>query len=107
MNPKNFKTDQRLTGCSGRTRYCHAHTNVEIYSIVSFALETAMRQSEILNLRWENVNLSSRIASLPETKNGTKRDVPLSLHARDMLTRLTPKSSGRIFSYTANSLKST
>lgn len=101
--------DRRVTAREERQilRYCHAHTNVEIYSIVSFALETAMRQSEILNLRWENVNLSSRIASLPETKNGTKRDVPLSLHARDMLTRLTPKSSGRIFSYTANGLKST
>lgn len=101
--------DRRLTAREERKilRYCHAHVNQEVYSIVIFAVETAMRQSEILNLCWENVNLSSRIASLPETKNGTKRDVPLSLQARDMLTRLGPKSTGKIFSYTANGLKST
>lgn len=101
--------DRRLTAREERLilRYCHAHRNEEIYSIVIFAVETAMRQSEILNLCWENVNLLSRIASLPETKNGTKRDVPLSLQARDMLTRLDPKSQGKIFSYTSNGLKST
>lgn len=101
--------DRRLTAREERKilRYCHAHVNPELYSIVIFAVETAMRQSEILNLCWENVSLSSRIASLPETKNGTKRDVPMSLQARDMLTRLGPKSVGKIFSYTANGLKST
>lgn len=101
--------DRRLTAREERLilRYCHAHRNQEIYSIVVFAVETAMRQSEILNLCWENVNLLSRIASLPETKNGTKRDVPLSLNARDMLTRLEPKSQGKVFSYTSNGLKST
>lgn len=101
--------DRRLTPREERLihRYCHAHSNRELLSIVIFAVETAMRQGEILKLRWEDVNLSQRVATLHDTKNGTRRDVPLSLVAREMLTRLGPKSCGSIFSYQSNGLKST
>lgn len=45
--------DRRLTAREDRLilRYCHAHSNPELYSIVVLALETAMRQGEILRLR--------------------------------------------------------
>lgn len=101
--------DRRMTAREERLihRYCHAHCNPELLSIVVFAVETAMRQGEILKLRWEDVNLSQRVATLHDTKNGTRRDVPLSLVARDMLLRLGPKSAGKIFSYVGNGLKST
>lgn len=88
-------------------RYCFAHSNPELYSIVVLALETAMRQGEILKLRWENIDLKMRIAHLPETKNGTKRDVPLSLKARDALIRLGVKSNGAVLRYSSNGIKST
>lgn len=101
--------DRRMTPREERLihRYCYAHANTELLSIIVFAVETAMRQSEILKLRWEDVNLRQRVATLHDTKNGTRRDVPLSLTARDMLTRLGPKSSGQIFSYTSSGIKST
>jgi integrase len=101
--------DRRLTPREDRQilRYCHNHSNTELYSIVVLALETAMRQAEILNLHWEHLNLRTRIAHLPETKNGTKRDVPLSLAAREVLLRLGVKSKGRVFNYTSSGLKST
>lgn len=101
--------DRRLTPREERLilRYCHGHINPDIYSIVVLALETAMRQGEILNLQWEHLNLKSRIAHLPETKNGTKRDVPLSVKARDALIRLGVKNKGKVFRYTAEGLKST
>lgn len=101
--------ERRMTAREERLihRYCNAHVNRELLSIVVFAVETAMRQSEILKLRWEDVNLHQRVATLHDTKNGTRRDVPLSLSARDMLLRLGPKSAGNIFSYTSNGLKST
>ncbi|MBU3595088.1 site-specific integrase [Polynucleobacter sp. 86C-FISCH] len=101
--------DRRLTTREDRQilRYCFGHTNKEFYSIVVIALETAMRQGEILGLHWENINLRSRIAHLPETKNGSKRDVPLSIKARDALIRLGPKPKGKVFTYTSNGLKST
>ncbi len=88
-------------------RYCFAHSNPEFYSIVVLALETAMRQGEVLGLRWEHINLKTRIAHLPETKNGSKRDVPLSIKARDALIRLGVKSNGPVFRFTSNGIKST
>lgn len=101
--------DRRLTPREERQilRYAHQHVNMDLYSIVVLALETAMRQGEILKLRWEHINLKTRVAHLPETKNGTKRDVPLSLKARDALIRMGVKNQGRVFSYTAEGLKST
>lgn len=101
--------DRRLTPREDRLilRYCHNHSNSELYSIVVLALETAMRQGEILNLQWENLNLKTGVAHLPETKNGTKRDVPLSLKARDALIKLGVKSYGKVFKYTSEGLKST
>lgn len=101
--------DRRLTAREDRQilRYAHNHVNPELYSIIVLALETAMRQGEILGLSWEHVNLKSRVAHLPATKNGTKRDVPLSIKARDALVRLGVKSTGKIFHYTKEGVKST
>jgi len=101
--------DRRLTAREDRRilRYCYNFSNPELYPIVLLALATAMRQGEILSLTWENINLKGRIAHLPKTKNGTKRDVPLSRVAWDTIVALGVKSSGRLFNYTANGLKST
>lgn len=43
--------------------------------IVQLALETAMRRGELLELKWEHVNLARRVAYLPMTKNGESRTV--------------------------------
>ncbi|WP_228198498.1 site-specific integrase [Acinetobacter radioresistens] len=48
-----------------------------------FALETAMRASEITNMQWCNVYEDHVL--LPDTKNGTARKVPLSRHAIQLL----------------------
>ena len=101
--------DRRLTTREEKLilRYAHQHINPELYSIVVIALATAMRQGEILGLRWEHINFKTRVAHLPETKNGSKRDVPLSTKARDALTRIGVKQSGPIFKYTKHGVKST
>lgn len=101
--------DRRLTPREDRLilRKAYLHPNPDLYSIIVLALETAMRQGEILSLKWEHINLKTRIAHLPQTKNGTKRDVPLSLKARDALVRRGTKSSGRVFGYTKEGIKST
>ncbi|MBW6637529.1 site-specific integrase, partial [Salmonella enterica subsp. enterica serovar Weltevreden] len=62
-----------------------AKRNIELAAIFHLALETAMRQGEILSLRWENIDLHIGIAHLPLTKNGSVRDVPLSFKARKVL----------------------
>ncbi|MGE4546009.1 MAG: site-specific integrase [Pedobacter sp.] len=86
-------------------RYCERHDNQELLSIFEFALESAMRQGEILSLRWEHINLTRRIAHLPTTKNGTSRDVPLSVKAKESLLRMGAKGTGRIFSYSNSGIK--
>lgn len=63
--------------------------------IITLAVETAMRRSEIAGLRWENIDLNRRVAHLPETKNGNARDVPLSTAAVDVLAGLLPKEEGK------------
>lgn len=59
-------------------------------TILRLAVETAMRRSELVNLRWEHIDLKRRVAHLPATKNGTSRDVPLSSAAVAELEALLP-----------------
>ncbi|MDE2420905.1 MAG: tyrosine-type recombinase/integrase [Gammaproteobacteria bacterium] len=42
-----------------------------------FAILTAMRASEISGITWNNVNFIKRFIHLPDTKNGSSRNVPL------------------------------
>lgn len=51
-----------------------------------FALETAMRSGEIIELLWSDIN--GRTAHLRKTKNGDARTVPLSLEAMRLLSLL-------------------
>jgi integrase len=50
----------------------------EMIQVIRFALETAMRRGELAGMTWEMVDLEKRTVTLPETKNGQKRIVPLS-----------------------------
>jgi len=67
-----------------------------------FALETAMRQGEIWGLTWNDIYFDKRYARLHETKNGTKRDVPLSSEAIRLL-KLLPSHNDRVFNTNQNS----
>ena len=68
-----------------------------------FAIETAMRAGEICGLTKGMVD--GRVIHLPAslTKNGTKRDVPLSTRAVELL-KLLPESDGPVFGLGADSL---
>ena len=68
--------------------------------LVKLALETAMRRSELLGLRWEHIDLQRRTIYLPITKNGTSRTVPLSSHAIQILTEMPRNLDGRVFPIT-------
>ncbi|VVE41387.1 integrase [Pandoraea horticolens] len=76
--------------------------------IVILAIETAMRRSEMLSLRWGDVHLPERYARLHDSKNGEARDVPLSTRAIQTLELLsahgvTPNSP--VFPISVESLK--
>lgn len=62
--------------------------NPYMRSLIIFAIETAMRQGEILSLQWQDIDFSRRIAHLDMTKNGESRDIPLSTIALKTLREL-------------------
>jgi integrase len=71
--------------------------NIWTKPVVVLALETAMRRSELLSLRWEHIDLVRQTALLPDTKNGTPRLVPLSSAAVVQLNSLPRNISGEVF----------
>ncbi|AIT20297.1 MULTISPECIES: site-specific integrase [pseudomallei group] len=82
--------------------------NKYVLPVVILAIETAMRRSEILSLRWPDVHLADRYVRLHDTKNGEARDVPLSRRAVQTLSKLSngPRhSSGRVLPITPEALK--
>lgn len=84
----------------GRTRFlnederlkllqaCKESQNPYLYPIVVLALSTGMRQAEVLNLKWSDVDLDKRRVILQETKNGEIRQVALTGHALELLKQL-------------------
>ena len=71
-----------------------------LYPMVVLALETAMRRGELLGLRWQDLNLVKRTATLHDTKNGDGRIVPLSSRAIEILQALPRSNSGHVIPMT-------
>jgi len=53
--------------------------------IITFALNTGMRESEIFSLRWSQFDPSRRTVTLLVTKNNQKRTIPLNQTVLDLL----------------------
>lgn len=49
----------------------------EYWPYVELAIHTGLRQSEQFNLRWENIDMTSRVLTVPMSKSGLTRHVPL------------------------------
>jgi len=56
--------------------------------IIVFALHSGMRQNEILTLKWTQVDLQRRVATLLVTKNKEKRSIPLNRTLLELLQRI-------------------
>jgi integrase len=76
--------------------------------LIDLALETSMRLSELVSLRWPHIDLTARIAHLPDTKNGHPRTVPLSLKSVATLSELRrgviQQLNGRVFDMTPHAV---
>ncbi|REE19465.1 site-specific recombinase XerD [Paraburkholderia sp. BL27I4N3] len=60
---------------------CRAARAPYLEHAVIVAIETAMRQSEMLALTWDRIDLEKRVVRLAATKNGEPRPVPLTRRA--------------------------
>ena len=71
--------------CQALIDACSTH----LRPIVTIALNTGMRKSEILLLKWENVDLKHGFILLEVTKNGERREIPINNTVREELLRIT------------------
>ncbi len=67
---------------------CLASSSESLYPIVVLAISTGMRQGEILNLKWKDIDLSRSQLVLHETKNDERRAVPIVGLAHQVVTDL-------------------
>ena len=64
---------------------CRVSDSPDLYPAVILALSTGARQQEVLGLRWPQVDLARRVATLEDTKNGERRVLPLAGPALELL----------------------
>ena len=99
-NEENLLLDA-LQGCVSRWPHAAA----------VLAIETGARQSELLSLKWEEIDLDQRVARIRGkdggiTKNGdTYRDIPLSIRAVNLLKSLSETQKGKVLQLSQNALQ--
>jgi integrase len=64
--------------------------------VLVMALNTGMRQGEILSLKWADVNLSQKVLFIRQAKSGKPRHVPINSTLAEMLKRH-PKRGAWVF----------
>lgn len=75
--------------------------------VVAFALLTGLRKSNILNLRWSQVDLANRAVTFSgeEMKNGNEHTVPLSDAAFNVVVAQIGKNPEYVFTYRGNPIR--
>lgn len=53
------------------------YLNGQMHDIIVIALNTGLRQSEILHLQWSNIDLFRKVLTIEKTKNNEPRTIPL------------------------------
>ena len=93
--PLNNARDRSLTAAeAARLRAAAAASrNTQLVHVVDLLLFLGCRLRELLDARWENVDLERRSLFVPTSKNGRSRHVPLSAAALEVIGRL-PRFEG-------------
>ena len=76
-----------------RTRFCseeeltrlHGLLQPKDWFLVAFAIETGLRRSEMFNLKWNCIDTENGVLTIPLSKSGKTRHVPLSEGAKAIL----------------------
>lgn len=74
-------------------------SNLYLKPIISTALQTGMRKSEILTLRWSNVDLENGVITIDQTNTKSKktRRIPVSSSLKTLIIEQKLKSGGNEF----------
>lgn len=75
-------------------------------NLLMVALHTGMRRGEILNLKWQDVDLTRKLITIHKSKNGEKRSLPMSRTLYSILSEVKLRDiSGRMFPIAVRSLR--
>ncbi len=77
----------------------------KMYLLILLAITTGMRKSELINLRWTDIDFEKGLASLADTKNGSPRVNPVPSVALEELKKYRQVGNGLIFVSFNNSEK--
>jgi len=105
--PKLNKPRDRRVGKEDIDTIMHAlkHTKVTyLKPLILIAIETGLRQGELVKLMWSDVDLDSRLLKVRDTKNGEDRVVPLSNKSLSIFQSL-PRLGTTVFNATHSSLQ--
>lgn len=81
------------------------HEQAMLIPLVELALQTAMRRGELLGIEWRHVDLSKRLLTIPQAKNGCPRTIPLTSVAQGLLSALHSTETLGPFTLSPNATK--
>jgi len=97
-NRVRFFTDNEL-------KSLHGLIESEDWKIVAFAIETGLRRSEQFGLKWEHIYFESQTLTIPMSKSGKTRHVPLTGEALRILRAMDTLDSPYVFTGTRKPLQ--
>jgi integrase len=104
---KNFKIPERLPKFLTKNdveKIINATEDNDLKDLISFAVNTGLRQMELIMLEWNQVDLIQNVLLLNNqnavTKSKKVRNIPLNKAAREILEKRNQQSNyGRVFTY--------
>lgn len=90
--------EERLEGALDRCK------NPTMGALVRFALQTGMRRSELVQLKWTDVDFEKRLVILHTSKNGHPRWIPLTAKALEQLQLQQAAGQARPFDISAGAV---
>lgn len=94
MNPGRSR---RLSEDEEKRLFAEAEKTPALLAAIIVAIDTGMRRSEIVGMRWSLINLGDRILLLKDTKNGESREVPLTKRVKEALMHLPKMPNDRVW----------
>lgn len=87
--PENNQVDRWLTHEESERLIpvCSGYLNGDMGDIVIIALHTGIREGEILNLKWTEVDIFRKVITIIKTKNKTPRTIPMNETTYQILLR--------------------
>jgi integrase len=76
---------------------CRVSTLAHLADLVTVALETGMRRSEVEGLTWGRVDFSRGVIRLEVTKSGKRREVPMRARVDAILAGMPEPRTGRVW----------